>query len=87
MQRTLESSVSELHHKSKLRPKDYDYSVKRCKQEKLSEQMSVEKALTVLKIPQSRNVNYNDRTLLDDSFRSQLHKRVRVSDGDPDYRR
>ena len=51
------------------------------------EDMNAEKALTILKIPKNRsNANFSmDRKVLDDSFKSILHKRVKVKDVDPGY--
>ena len=51
------------------------------------EDMNVEKAFTILKIPKNRSaVNLSmERKVLDDSFRTLLHKRVKVKDADPSY--
>ena len=48
MQRVLESNAAYEKHRRK--PQNYDFSFGRCKTEKLSEQMSTEKAITVLKV-------------------------------------
>ena len=52
------------------------------------EDMSLEKAVSILKLPNGRsNVNLQiERLVLDDSFREQVHKRLKVRDADPEYR-
>ncbi len=71
------------------RPTNFDFNINRCKTEKLQEQMTVEKAICVLKIPQTRsNASVLDRRLLEDCFMGQqVDKRARVNPEDPDYKK
>ena len=41
----------------------------------------------VFQVPQARNVNYHDRSMLQSCFSTALHKRVRVNPEEPDYAR
>ncbi len=69
------------------RPTNFDFNVTRCKTDKLLEQMTVEKAICVLKVPQTRNSNALDKNILEGCFSNQVYKRIRVNADDPEYKK
>ena len=83
MQRELDRDDKALAGKKP--PTNYDFSVQRCKTEKLAELMSYEKATMILQIPVQRSSTVNDKTIVEDCFKHMIHRRLRVKTDDPEY--
>ena len=83
MQRSYTETVS---NKGKVSSSNFDFSFGRMKTDKLSEQMSVEKANAILKVPSTRSTQSEyQNAILNHCFRMAIDSRVKISGADPAY--
>ena len=64
---------------------NFDFSLARCKVERLAEAMNEEKAMAILKIPTGRSGCVHDRSIVDNCFKGLVLGRVKIDSCDPSY--